>query len=176
MQLTLDLVKVLWYYVQRMSAVRIVLCGAFSGKGHSILTKIARFCREHGIPVYLSTEVCLAKDLSNPDEIRNASMKALREADGAIFSVLSERTLGVPEGTDIFTGHATEFGMMVAWGKLDRCALLFDGLAMLERVSRMLQPGTQVLAAVVERAGDIEQLKEKALHLALSLLEHIKEW
>lgn len=139
------------------------------------MTEIAHFCRELGVPVYLSTEVCLAKDLSNPDEIRKASMTALKEANGAIFCILSERTLSVPEGTDIFSGCATEFGVMVAWEKLNSCALLFDGRAMVARVSSLLKPGTRILAAVVEPPGDIEKLKEAALHLALSLLERIAD-
>ncbi len=155
----------------------ILVCGCFGGRGFSILQEWVTRARNLGVPTYLVTELYPVGTRSNPQEIRDASYKALHDPRvvGVIFVFLTYETLQLPPSADRTGGLGVERGIVLDMElqQKRKVGLLFEDIRDVEseRISSLLRPGKRELVFWAENPGDLEDLFIKFINLALSLLE-----
>ena len=157
----------------------IVICGPYSGKGHSILSQLAEALRALDFPAYLCSELRPAKDSNDPQSIQEATYACMKLAKAYLLIFLSPLSLG-PEASkrDLTGGTAFESGLLYGEWKQEadvHIAFLFDGYQHRRRLSKMLQEnwmGTN-FEAVVESPGDMAELNELAVELCTLLADLI---
>ena len=153
----------------------IAILGCYHGRGYKILQEIAAFLRGLGISAWTSSELNPTSRSASPREKLDASRKTLEQVSGALYVMLSYRTLGVPPETDITGGMATEVGMMHLLGQMGKVkyrATLYDGDKIIKLVSSLIRGEGWGYEAVAEE-GNIEHIKALAFHLCQRLLEEI---
>ncbi len=160
---------------------RILVCGCFGGRGFNLLQEWVVRARSLGVPTYLVTELYPVVARSNPDEIRNASYKAIHDSSvvGVMFVILTSETLQLPPSADRTGGLGVERGIVLDMElqQKKRVGLLFEDIGdiEMERISSLLRPGKRELVFWAESPGDLEDLFIKFVNLALNLLEaHIQ--
>ncbi len=156
----------------------IVLCGPFSGKGGKILRGLAYFLREYDFSAYTVDELYPVPQRRRytPEQARDASYRALRDAAAALFVFLSAPTLGVEPGErDLCGGAGFEFGLIYeavrGSGRPFYAAFLFDGEGCRAQISTLLRGQWQGkdLEYTMNNPGDPEELANAAFLLCQSL-------
>jgi len=158
---------------RKREAPLILICGCYANKGFWILEELAQFLRGMGINAYTSSQLYPLPQSASPEEKRKASFKSLERASGVLFVALSHSTLGVPLGTDIVGGWATETGMIYVWREMGEKvyrATLYDGVDIIKHMSSMVV-GTGWGYEAVAEEGNLEQIRALAFHLCRRLLE-----
>ncbi len=156
----------------------IILCGPFAGRGRKILRDLARFLREYNFSAYTVDElypVPKRKEYT-PEEARDASYRALREAAASLFVFLSASTLGVEPGErDLCGGAGFEFGLVYeavrGSGRPFYAAFLFDGKECRAQISTLLRGKWEGkdLEYTMNCPGDLGELSSAAFLLCQSL-------
>jgi len=164
-------------FVKRQAII--IICGPYSGKGHTILSQLAKALRVLDFPVHLCSELCPAKDPNDPQAIQEATYACMKLAKGYLLVFLSPLSLG-PEASkqDLTGGTAFESGILYSdWKEKDdvHVAFLFDGHQHRSRLSKMLQGNWMGsnLEAGVQVPGDMAELNDLAVQLCAMLSDLI---
>jgi hypothetical protein len=162
----------------RMVKPKILLLGPFSGSGREILTGFSKSLRSLNFTVCTVAELYPLPKGYTPEQVREASHRALSEVDAAIFVFLLPSTLGVDiEERDLYGGVGVERGMADELRRIRAgyplLAYLFDGSWMRSWLSSLLRSSPQEgdLEYVVDDPGNLEGLFEGAVSLCFTLEE-----
>lgn len=157
----------------------IVICGPYSGRGHTILSQLAEALRALDFPVHLCTELCQANNRDDPQAIQEATYACMKLAKGYLLVFLSPLSLG-PKASDqdLTGGTAFEGGILYSdWKEKDdvHVAFLFDGHQHRSRLSKMLQGNWMGsnLEAVIQVPADMAELNDLAVQLCTVLADLI---